>query len=90
MMTDPAMSESDKSAGDYTIEITVSAANGITVSVEPASAEAEEPMAGEEAGQSVPNIREAIKVVMDIYQNAGAKPDNSADAEMEQGFQPGL
>ena len=88
MMTAPAMGEPDTNTGDYTIEITVSAANGITVSVEPASAEVEEPM--EETGQSVPNIREAIKVVMDIYQNAGAQPDNSADAEMEQGFKPGL
>lgn len=74
-------------SGNYTIEIKVTDGN-ISVSVEPADMEAKEPT--EESGQSVPNIREAIKVVMDIYQNAGAQPDNSADAEMEQGFQPGL
>lgn len=86
MMQDPAMEEP---SSDYTIEIKVSAKSGISVSVEPMTAEAQE--MPESEGQPVPNIREAIKVVMDIYQNAGAQPDTtSADSEMEQGFKPGL
>jgi hypothetical protein len=85
--------------GSYVIEIAVSADGSIKVSVEPASEEAQEESGSDATGaggdtggeddeaQSVPNIREAIKLVLDIYRNAGQIEDTSGDtADMAKGY----
>jgi hypothetical protein len=95
MATDPA-ADAQEDAGGYTIEIEVASNGSITVSVETDSQEEGEAgqspeAAPEDAGKSVPNIREAIKVVMDIYNNAGQQSDtNAADDQMSAGYKPGL
>lgn len=88
--------DEQEDAGGYTIEIEVAADGKITVSVETDTQEEDETgqsseTSPEDAGQAVPNIREALKLAMDIYQNAGKQSDtNMADQQMEQGFKPGL
>lgn len=59
-MEDEMMNET----GDYCIEITVSGGN-ISVSSEPVEPE------GEKKGTPVTSIGEAVKMVMDIYENGG-------------------
>ncbi len=82
----------------YTIELRVAGDGKLSVSVEPDAVEAEEgadPMAANdeapaedaEEAQSVPNIREAIKVILDIYKNAGAIAEPGAEAaDMQSGY----
>lgn len=61
-MEDDMMNET----GDYCIEITISGGN-ISVSSEPVEPEEE----GEKKGTPVTSIGEAVKMVMDIYENGG-------------------
>ena len=86
----------DASAG-YTIEIKVDSQGAIGVCVEPAAEESAEESGGGESGdgsgddmsdyQSVPNIREACKLVMKIFNSQGEMPDDGQDqAEMAAGY----
>jgi hypothetical protein len=90
--------EQDAPAG-YCIEVHVAADGSIKVSVEPEAEEASEEgaqAAGGAAGdagaedadaQPVANIREAIKLVMEIYKSQGELPDTSGDqAQMTAGY----
>jgi len=85
----------------YTIELHVDGTGAISVSVEPDGADEADasaappdgsgaPMEGEEdqdEAQPVPNIREAVKLILDIYKNAGQMQDNSGDMDqMAQGY----
>lgn len=89
---DPA---EDTSKG-YTIEINVAADNSITVSVEPKTEEDAEEQGGADGAdsdeaQSVASIREACKLVQQIYAAQGEAPDTGADdAAMEAGYKPGM
>jgi len=89
--------ETDTSNG-YVIEIDVAADNSITVSVEPKSTEDAEEQGGgastesaDEDSQPVSSIREACKLVMEIYSSQGELPDTGAsDAAMQAGYKPGM
>jgi hypothetical protein len=93
----------DASAGPqgYVIEIQVGADGKISVSVEPQSEEDSEESGGasgnapdadaaggeSEDSQPVANIREACKLVMEIFKSAGQMPDDGADqAAMSAGY----
>ena len=102
----------EDTSSDYTICITVSQANGISVSVEPgdgdddaddsgAAANGAPPSPdGTEGGsaapgedddgaqsQSVPDIKSAIQLVLQIYQAGGEQPDSgNAQADMQSGY----
>jgi hypothetical protein len=90
---------SDDMSGGYTIEIQVGADGKISVSVEPQSEEDSEESGGggapdadaaggeSEDSQPVANIREACKLVMEIFKSAGQMPDDGADqAAMSAGY----
>lgn len=71
--------------GSYTIEIKVDASGGIQVGVETGAQEAQESEAGAEDGeqyQAVANIGEALRLVKDIYSNAGQNTSGAAAKEM--------
>jgi hypothetical protein len=78
-----------ETSNDYEICISVTGGK-ISVGVESAGAEAAEGgEAGGEAGEGdkpVGSIREAVALAMEIYQNDGAMPDGSDDAEFNGGF----
>ncbi len=97
MATDPSMAQPDVPAavpaetGGYVIEIHVSADDKISVEVETDEEESPENEDGgenpENSSQSVPNIRAALKVAMDIYSNAGQIQDmGAANKDMEAGY----
>lgn len=69
--------------GSYTIEIKVDASGGIQVGVETGAQEAAE-SEGEDGGQyqAVANIGEALRLVKDIYSNAGQNTSGAAAQEM--------
>lgn len=86
-MPGDGMEQEAGTSGGYCIELKVGADGSIKVSVEPASAEVGEEAESDEEYQSVPNIREAIKLVIDIYNNQGQTQDTGAnDAEMAKGY----
>ena len=98
-MAEDAAPEADAPTPGYTICLHVTGDGAISVSVEPeGEEEAEAPTAPgapedseaaepEEAAQSVPNIREAIKLIIEIYKGAGEVPDLGAEsADMEAGY----
>jgi hypothetical protein len=87
--TDPTAAPAETS-NDYEICISVTGGK-ISVGVESAAAEAAEGgnEEGGEAGEGdkpVGSIREAVALAMEIYQNDGAMPDGSDDAEFNGGF----
>lgn len=102
MGQNPADSGEGSGGGDYEIIISISQSKGMSVSVEPMEAEEATPTPGGsaaapgdasegpedgEAGQPVENIREAVKLVLDIYANAGQMQDTSGDeAAMSEGY----
>lgn len=67
--------------GSYTIEIKVDASGGIQVGVETGAQEAAEGEDGEQY-QAVANIGEALRLVKDIYSNAGQNTSGAAAQEM--------
>lgn len=67
--------------GSYTIEIKVDASGGIQVGVETGAQEAQE-SEGEEQYQAVGSINEALRLVKDIYSNAGQNTQGAAAKEM--------
>lgn len=67
--------------GSYTIEIKVDASGGIQVGVETGAQEAQEGE-DEEQYQAVGNINEALRLVKDIYSNAGQNTSGAAAKEM--------
>ena len=88
--SDGSEQESDTSNG-YSIEIRVAADQSITVSVEPASTEDAEEQGGgaetDEDSQPVASIREACKLVTQIFASQGELPDTGADdAQMTAGY----
>lgn len=92
---DPAAAPDGEGMGaGYCIEIHVSAEGSIKIGVEPEGDEAAEegaatPEAGAEEGddaQPVANIREAMKVVMDIYKNSGQIADADGEDQMSAGY----
>lgn len=94
MQPDPAEGQDDDTVDasqGYTIEVKVSGDGSITVCVEPASEEAAEE-GGEGQGddddaQPVSSIREACKLVMQIFNSQGQAPDASQDqADMSAGY----
>jgi hypothetical protein len=87
------MEAAQEDDGSYVICINVGGDGSLSVSVDSAAAEAAEPPeqeameAEEEDAQPVADIREAIKLVLDIYKNAGAKTDAGMEKqEMEAGY----
>lgn len=62
--------DSGMGGGDYVIEIRVSGGS-LTVSSEPIKGVDGAEEAGEAQGQPVKSIGEAVKLVMDIYENGG-------------------
>lgn len=67
--------------GSYTIEIKVDASGGIQVGVETGAQEAQEGE-DEEQYQAIGNINEALRLVKDIYSNAGQNTSGAAAKEM--------
>lgn len=81
-MTDPNTQIDGTATGGYVIEIYVSADDKISVSVGEGVEEG-----GEEENQSVPDFREALKVAMDIYSNAGQIQDTGMESkDIEAGY----
>lgn len=71
--------------GSYTIEIKVDASGGIQLGVETGAQEAVEAGEGAEDGeqyQAVGSIDEALRLVKDIYSNAGQDVKSSGEKEM--------
>lgn len=86
---DPA--QEDDASGGYTIEVKVAGDGSISVCVEPEMGEMGEESSAEDAGeedyQPVASIREACKLVTQIYQSQGQLPDSTADqADMATGY----
>ena len=69
--------------GSYTIEIKVDASGGIQVGVDTGAQEAQESEGEDgEQYQAVANIGEALRLVKDIYSNAGQNTSGADAKEM--------
>ena len=77
-------------APGYTICLHVGGDGALSVSVEPENqemAEAQGAPEGEEQSQPVADMREAVKLILDIFKGAGHAPDAGAETqEMEAGY----
>lgn len=82
MASDAPLETPAEDDGSYTIEIKVDASGGIQVGVETGAQEAQEADEGEEQYQAVANIGEALRLVKDIYSNAGQNTSGAAAKEM--------
>lgn len=83
MESDAPMEMPAEDDGSYTIEIKVDASGGIQVGIETGAQEAQE-VEGEdgEQYQAVGSIDEALRLVKDIYINAGQDTKSAGEKEM--------